>query len=98
MTNTEAAEILMRLAENQTEPRIIGALFIGANALGGCEPLEKPEVTNRRGDPWSCEEETRLKIEFSSGTNLQEIAKAHQRSDGAIRSRLEKLGLLMPPI
>ena len=46
------------------------------------------------GSSWTEEEDNRLKQEFEMGNKISEIAKAHERTYGAIRSRLKKQGLL----
>lgn len=43
---------------------------------------------------WSGNENKHLIKAFRSGKSLTQIAKDHQRPDGAIRSRLIKLGLI----
>ena len=52
---------------------------------------EKEKLKNpSRGKKWSAEEDTQLVEEFKSGLKLNEIAQIHQRSRGAIFSRLSK--------
>ena len=43
---------------------------------------------------WSLEEDEKLKNEYASGQQIGELAKKFQRQSGAIRSRLQKLGLM----
>ena len=43
---------------------------------------------------WSREEDEKLKNEYASGQQIGELAKKFQRQSGAIRSRLQKLGLI----
>jgi hypothetical protein len=42
--------------------------------------------------PWTDAEEATLLVEHDAGRSITEIATLHQRTDGAIRSRLIKLG------
>jgi hypothetical protein len=51
---------------------------------------------DRKGDPWSKEEDGRLRTQWSAIVNeqIKSLATDHQRSDGAISSRLVRLGLL----
>ncbi len=42
--------------------------------------------------PWTDAEEATLLVEHDAGRSITEIAALHQRTDGAIRSRLVKLG------
>ena len=44
------------------------------------------------GSPWSEEEDADLIKEFDSGHKISELAKLHERTHGAIQSRLIKLG------
>ncbi len=46
------------------------------------------------GASWSEEEEKKLDEEFNAGMKISEIAKIHDRTNGAIRSRLRKHGLI----
>ena len=57
------------------------------------EDTKKQEKTNA-GANWSKEEDDRLHQEFLSGMLIDEIAKAHERSYGAIKARLIKHGLM----
>lgn len=45
------------------------------------------------GASWTDEEDKRLDEEYNSGMKISEIAKAHDRTNGAIRARLKKHGL-----
>ena len=44
--------------------------------------------------PWSANEDNQLAALFRRGEQLERIAEIHQRKPGAIRARLEKLGLI----
>ena len=46
------------------------------------------------GASWSEEEDRQLDKEFEAGMKISEMAKIHDRTNGAIRSRLKKHGLL----
>lgn len=99
-----AALILRRLADGldiatgealppesqYNRPDAIRALFAGAEAL------EAKEGPPKAGGVWSAEEEVRLVEAFDGGTPIKEIAAAHERTPGAIRSRLIKLGKIEP--
>jgi hypothetical protein len=45
---------------------------------------------------WTSEEDARLRAEFTNGTNRAELAAIFDRQPSAIKSRLQKLGLLAP--
>ncbi len=48
----------------------------------------------RQGEPWSETEDDQLIEEFKAGLKIPDIAEKHGRSNGAIRSRLDHLGLM----
>ncbi|MGE4350924.1 MAG: AAA family ATPase [Bdellovibrionales bacterium] len=48
----------------------------------------------RTGQAWSVQEERDLYDAFTSGASVRKIAKAHNRTDGAIASHLKLIGLL----
>jgi hypothetical protein len=43
---------------------------------------------------WTPDEEARLQDEFANGKTITEMTELHGRGEGAIRSRLIKLGLI----
>lgn len=49
-------------------------------------------LPERAGKPWESEESKLLAQRFDSGIPINEIAKAHHRTKGAITSQLIKLG------
>lgn len=64
---------------------------------GGSPPAGGAVTRNQRansGSPWTEEEDERLVREFRSGQKMTEIAKLHGRTNGAVRARLEKHGLV----
>lgn len=66
--------------------------------------LDRQQERDRRGrflpenagKPWDDEEQQRLCRDFDAGTSLRELAARHKRTEGSIRSRLEKLGKIQP--
>ena len=46
------------------------------------------------GASWSAAEDKQLDEEFNSGLKISEMAKIHDRTNGAIRARLRKHGLI----
>lgn len=49
---------------------------------------------SNRGNPWSEAEDIQLKESYAGGVSIERIAVDHKRSEGAIRARLKKHGLL----
>jgi hypothetical protein len=82
-------------------PEIIRALFLASRALerdkGNKKPKAKdPDLPGGAGAPWSEAEENELIAAFESGLAEKQLAESHQRTVGAIRARLVKLGKLAP--
>lgn len=82
------------------DQHVIRALFIAAKALelmssktsrSAAGSTDKP---GNAGTSWSDEEDQRLVAAFDAGTPVAALARAHERSAGAITSRLIKLGRL----
>lgn len=48
------------------------------------------------GKPWTKEEENRLVRNFRKGSSIPQLARQHQRTENAIRIRLEQLGEIEP--
>ncbi|MFY8042911.1 MAG: hypothetical protein ACOVOD_08280 [Rhodoferax sp.] len=87
-------------------PHVIRALFIASKALeraagksaraSAGEPTTAT-TTAKAGKPWSDDEDQRLLADFDAGTPVAALALAHERSSGAINSRLVRLGRLQLP-
>ncbi len=79
-------------------PECIRALFAAVEALGGhaSERNERAKENRgfdgRAGKPWDEREDGELTERFDAGWNAADIAKHHQRTRGAIRARLVRLG------
>ena len=56
---------------------------------------ERPQ---NAGKPWTKEEENRLVRNFRKGNAIPELARQHQRTENAIRFRLEQLGEIEPEL
>ena len=108
MDNAQAGDILTKLAQGidpetgevldavptLQRPDVIRALFQGALALQEGSEARRKGKPDRVGSQWTQEEEERLTDAFRQGTPIKDIAQAHQRTRGGIRSRLISLGLL----
>lgn len=46
-------------------------------------------------EPWTSQEDERLKTRFVEGFAIAELARVFKRQEGAIRSRLQKLGVVL---
>jgi hypothetical protein len=79
-----------------SQPHVIRALFMAARALeqGPGKPARKADPPGKAGQPWSEEEDQRLVAAFDGGTPVAELARTHERSRGAITSRLMRFGRL----
>ena len=90
-------------------PQVIRALFLGARALDGLgdAATEKASISHsspaavseralpaKAGKPWDSEEDEKLAQGFDAGLSIIELAHTHERSKGAIRARLIRLGKL----
>lgn len=62
-------------------------------ASGEDAPKPKEKKANA-GQAWSDDEDRRLAQEFEAGMKIAEIARGHERTNGAIRARLKKHGLI----
>lgn len=67
-------------------------------ALEGLRLLDRKrkkllELPVHSGSPWSKEEDQDLIRAYKCGQTIKEIARKHQRTEGAIQSRLLRLGV-----
>lgn len=78
-------------------PHVIRALFIASKALermAAKSARQSAAAPGKAGKPWSEDEDQRLLAGFDAGTPVAALALAHERSSGAITSRLTRLGRL----
>ena len=68
------------------------ALFHALEAVKGAK--DKKPLPERQGEKWTEQEDQQLTEGFNNEVKVAELAKTHQRTSGAIRSRLKKLGLI----
>jgi hypothetical protein len=68
------------------------AISTGANDPGGAVPAISRSRRANRGKPWTADQEAQLLKAFDAGRDIDDIADAHGRTQGAITSRLRKLG------
>jgi len=59
--------------------------------LRNCEKRQK-DLPENAGVSWSFEEENQLVSAFDAGMDMKDLAVTHKRTEGAIRSRLIRLG------
>lgn len=74
------------------QPDILRALFQATAYLRGGRNVSAGLTKN--GSRWSAEEDEALRQAFGADNSISQIAKTHERTYGAIRSRLMKLGLI----
>ena len=81
-----------------SSPHVIRALFIAAKALelmAAAKPTRPVAAApGNAGKPWAEDEDQRLIVAFDAGTPVAELARTHERTPGAINSRLIRLGRL----
>jgi len=80
-----------------SSPHVIRALFIAAKALelmAAKSARPAAAAPGNAGKPWTEEEDQRLVASFDTGTPVAVLARTHERTTGAINSRLVKLGRL----
>ena len=113
MTASKALPIIADLAEGsdpvtgQTlpsaspyfHPEVVAALHLAARALEREEQREEREQTlpAQAGRPWSRAQDDQLCAAFDEQKSVAELARLYNRTTGAIRSRLAKLGKMTPP-
>ena len=89
-----------RLDENHVinEPDVIRALNKITEVLSSAEKTvnKQRDLPQRVGKPWSESEDKALIKHFENGSSINDLVIKHQRTRGAIRSRLVKLGKISP--
>ena len=82
------------------QPDIVRALFNAAALLKNSLPAGQagkdvlPGLANQ-GNAWTADEDNLLKEAFAIGIKISQLAKDHQGTPGAVRSRLKKLKLII---
>ncbi len=79
-----------------SSPHVIRALFLAAKALEvmATKPARAAAAPGNAGKAWTEDEDQRLLAAFDAGTPVAELVRAHERTTGAINSRLIRLGRL----
>ena len=75
-------------------PDTIRALFEAIHALEKMRERSKRQesLPENAGKAWSIEEDNLLIEQFDKGVSIKELSGDHKRTEGAIKSRLLKLG------
>lgn len=70
------------------------AFILAAQALQRVQRSDERRQTlpGNTGQPWRADEEACLVASFDTGSDIAQLARLHKRTEGAIRSRLFKLG------
>jgi len=71
--------------------QVTRALFFALKELKETKAKKGPA---NQGARWTADDDARLKTDFESGIKLKDLATQYGRSKGAIRSRLQKMGLI----
>lgn len=84
-------------AHSFNHPDVIRALWIAKDVMNNEINKQRRKTTRptNTGKPWSEEEERQLIEGFDTRMSIAALAQAHQRSRGAITSRLQRLGKLV---
>ena len=74
----------------------VRALFTAVAALEAAEvrTAKRADLPEQAGKAWSEEEDAHLRDGFAARTPAKDLAEAHGRTPGSIRSRLARLGLI----
>ena len=75
-------------------PDTVRALFKAIEALRKLQgrQVRQGNLPENAGKPWTEEEDNQLINRYDAGKSFKEMAEEHKRTDGAIKSRLLKLG------
>jgi hypothetical protein len=75
-------------------PDTVRALYIAIKALECQREVNRrqKDLPTRAGGPWTEEEEQRLVAGYDVGASIKDLAAKHQRTQGAIKARLARLG------
>ena len=78
------------------QPDVVRALAVAVAALrrhAGREDRDSRKPA-KAGRPWTAEEDEGLLLAFDGGATIRDLAEKHERTTGAIESRLVRLGRL----
>jgi hypothetical protein len=76
--------------------KVLRALLTGIEALEKAEQKKNRFLPGAAGKPRDAEEDESLAADFEGGTTIASLAQTHERTEGAIRSGLVRLGKLVP--
>jgi hypothetical protein len=76
--------------------KVLRALLAGIDSLEKAAKRKSRPLPAVAGSPWDADEDQSLVTEFESGILIVDLERTHQRTEGAIRSRLIRLGKLVP--
>lgn len=112
MEQTQALEIIRSLAKGADpatgeafpaehacqQADVVRALQLAADALQRAASAQKKNqgLPPSTGKPWAPDEDQALVAAFEAGSTIKQLAAAHLRTNGAVRSRLMKLGKIDP--
>jgi hypothetical protein len=81
-------------------PQVLRALFVAVTALERLQESQRraKRLPDNAGKPWNDADDKALSDDFDAGLTTAQLAQKHQRTEGAIRARLEKLGKVPPGV
>ena len=93
--NPETGEVLEE-GHILQQPNVVRALCLAADALQNYTSRSKREkrLPAHAGLPWTEIEDKQLASAFDAGAAVGDLATEHQRTEGAIKARLIRLGKL----
>ena len=86
------------------KPEIIRALMKAAALVERAARQERSlqrarlSLPSNTGKSWTDDEDRALMQRFRTGASIDDIATLHARTTGSITARLEKIGLMKPPV
>lgn len=72
----------------------VGVVRVLFHAISLIQNNKTKEGLSRMGKPWDEREDNQLKEAYANDAKITSLAQTHQRTPGAIRSLLKKLGLI----
>lgn len=97
-TNPDTGAVLPAdsILHSPTVIRALARLILSFEYCEGRSQEKKRKLPPNAGRPWATEEDAQVCDELGKGVPIAEMARSHGRSNGAIWSRLVRLGKIAP--